>query len=60
MKDKKKRKKFKYDPNIIKIAHKTTPSQRLEWLEKAREFTLKTVSKSKLRLILHLREEKRN
>ena len=51
MKDKKKRKKFKYDPNIIKIAHKTTPSQRLEWLEKAREFTLKTVSKSKLRLI---------
>jgi len=60
MKAKRKFRKIKCDPNILEIAKRTTPSQRLEWLEKAREFTLKTISKSKLRLILQLREEKRN
>lgn len=53
----KKQKSFEYDKNIIKSAMKTTPSQRLEWLKKAKEFTLKTIPKSKLRLIIKLREK---
>jgi hypothetical protein len=53
----KKQKSREHDKNIIKSAMKTTPSQRLDWLRKAKEFSLNTIPKSTLRLIIKLREK---